>query len=154
MTVEHREGDLFAQGIRALGQGVNCHGVMGTGIAKEFRRRWPAMYDDYRLWFHNGWLRPGRVHTWLNLAGDAVVFNLATQDLPGRTATLDAVRESLTVALANAATLGVPELGIPRLGCGIGGLDWPDVAKVIDDVAGGSTVNVVVVSLPDATVPA
>jgi hypothetical protein len=49
VTVEFRTGNLFEQDdLDALADGVNCVGAMGALIAVEFRRRWPAMYAEYR----------------------------------------------------------------------------------------------------------
>ncbi len=75
MIVE-RTGDLFSSDCPALGQGVNTFGSMGAGIAVEFRRRWPAMYDAYRAACRTGRLRPGGIFVWE--APDRLIVNLAT----------------------------------------------------------------------------
>jgi len=51
-----RTGDLFSSDCPALGQGVNTLGLMGAGIAVEFRRRWPAMAEAYRQAFYPSFL--------------------------------------------------------------------------------------------------
>jgi O-acetyl-ADP-ribose deacetylase (regulator of RNase III) len=150
MSVDYREGDLFAQpDLRALGHGVNCKGVMGSGIAPLFRARSEEMYRAYRDACFSGRLTLGGMFPWVNPDG-TVVYNLASQDRPGRHATLDAVRQSLDAALAHAEMHGVESLGLPRIGAGIGGLRWDDVKAVIEHVATRSPVQVVVVSLPGA----
>ena len=153
MTVEYRTGDLFTQpDLRALGHGVNCHGVMGSGIAPLFRKRSEAMYEAYRTECNTGRLTLGGVFVWVNPDG-TVVYNMASQDKPGRNATLAAVESSLNEALAHAETTGVTAIGIPRIGAGIGGLNWDDVKDVIENAAERSPVTIVVVSLPDADKP-
>jgi O-acetyl-ADP-ribose deacetylase (regulator of RNase III) len=147
VTVEYCTGDLFEQGFTAYAHGANCAGRMGAGVAREFRRRWPGMYDDYRQHCQAGLLQPGSLHYWT--APDRTwIVNLATQDRPGKRARLDWVRESVTNMLTIAEQRGMGEIGMPRIGAGIGGLAWANVATVLEDVAGGSAVRLVVVSLP------
>lgn len=146
--IEYRTGNLFASGLPAIGHGVNCRGVMGAGIAGQFRRRWPAMYTAYRAECRAGRLQLGGLHVWRCRGSGMWVYNLATQDRPGPHATLHAVEASLTAAVEHAAQHGIPHIGIPRIGAGIGGLHWPDVAAVIRGVAETSQVAIVVVTLP------
>ena len=81
-------------------------------------------------------------------ADGLLVYNLATQPVPGPSATLDAIDASIRAALADAEQRGVTRLGVPRIGAGLGGLPWPDVAAVLDAAAIDTTVDLVVVSLP------
>lgn len=148
MSVEYRDGDLFKSGFTALAHGVNCRGLMGAGIAREFRRKWPGMFNEYSYLCRKDRLKPGMIHAWRS-DGGMVVYNLATQDQPGRHATLGAVRESVKAMTDHAGFHGIAEIGMPRIGAGIGGLRWPDVADVVEDVAVSATVRLVVVSLPD-----
>jgi O-acetyl-ADP-ribose deacetylase (regulator of RNase III) len=150
MTVEYRTGDLFAQGLRALAHGVNCRGGMGAGVAVEFRRRWPAMYDDYHEACRAKTLEPGGLHSWTERATGTVIFNLATQNWPGRNARLEWVRSSIEAMLVIAEQRGIAAVGMPRIGAGIGGLAWAHVVAVLEDLAGGSAVNLVLVTLPGA----
>ena len=142
MPLVHRTGDLFALDLPALGHGVNCAGSMRGGIAVEFRRRWPQMHAEYRQRCARGDLRPGDVMSW---AEDGfVVYNLATQERSGADARLDAVDRSVRAALADAEDRGLPAVGVPRLGAGIGGLEWADVVEVLTAAAQASPVDLVV----------
>lgn len=109
------------------------------------------MYADYRARCEAGRLTPGRGFAWALSADDSwrYVYNLATQAKPGRDARLDAIEESLTGALAHAARHDVASIGLPRIGCGIGGLDWDDVNYVLNRVAARTSVRLVVVTPPD-----
>ena len=127
MIVE-RTGDLFSSECPALGHGVNTLGSMGAGIAVEFRRRWPAMYDAYRDECRSGRLRPGGIFVWQ--AGDRLIVNLATQRGVGRgAARLDWVRQAARAA----AQLPVAGLALPRIGAGLGALHWADVRAILDE---------------------
>ncbi|HEU0129548.1 MAG TPA: macro domain-containing protein [Mycobacteriales bacterium] len=138
-------GDLFALGLPAIGHGCNCAGVMVAGIAVEFRRRWPRMYDEYRRRCRAGKFRLGGC--WAYDAGDVVVYNLATQREPGAHATLGAIERSVATALADVAARGLPSLGLPRLGAGIGGLRWDDVREVLRAAGEAAPVELVAVTL-------
>lgn len=70
-------------------------------------------------------------------------------DMPGDVA--DVLDQALTTMLEHAEDHGVDVVGIPQIGAGIGGLRWPDVRVVIEEVAATSPVRVVVVSLPAGT---
>lgn len=149
MTVRYITGDLFdAVGHAALGHGVNCRGFMGAGIAPQFRTRWPAMFAEYQRACASGQLTLGGFMPWRDPESGQVIYNLATQDRPGRYATLDAVQTSLTLMVQHAYWKQVPRVAIPRLGAGIGGLAWHDVRAVVEAVAEPSPVEVTVVTLP------
>jgi O-acetyl-ADP-ribose deacetylase (regulator of RNase III) len=139
-------GDLFELGLPALGHGCNCVGAMGAGIAKEFKRRFPRMYREYRRRCRNGQFGLGDVFVWQ--ADALVIYNLATQPVPGPSARLDAIVTSVRAALVDAEHRGLSRLGVPRIGAGLGGLQWPDVAAVLDAATADSAVDLVVVSLP------
>ena len=67
MIIE-RSGDLFTSECPALGHDVNTLGSMGAGIAVEFRRRWPALYDAYRVECRSGRRQPGGIFVARDLA--------------------------------------------------------------------------------------
>lgn len=148
MTVRDVTGDLFRVPAQALGHGVNLHGVMGAGIAVQFRVRWPQMYAQYRDECHSGRLTLGGVFPWRDERTGTVVYNLATQPRPGRYATLDAVRSAVAVMVTHAERVGIQSVALPQIGCGLGGLAWADVRAAIDDAAGPSPVQVLAVTMP------
>lgn len=146
MIVEERVGDLFSHSGVAIGHGVNTQGVMGAGIAKEFRRRWPGLYEDYKQACADGYLLPGGSLLY-SYPPYQFIFNLATQRYPGADARLEWISEALTAAVDYLELWRVSELAIPRIGCGIGGLNWEDVRGVIEKSKPDSDFTVVVYSL-------
>jgi O-acetyl-ADP-ribose deacetylase (regulator of RNase III) len=139
----HVEGDLFGLGLPAIGHGCNCAGAMGAGIATEFRRRWPEMYVAYRARCRAGAFRLGDVFPWDG--GDVVVYNLATQPVPGPSATLrDQDRGRPRARRASAR--GLAQIGVPRIGAGLGGLAWADVEATLRAAGEASPVELVAVS--------
>lgn len=154
MTVHEVVGDLFdpAWNFEAIGHGVNCHGVMGSGIAVEFRTRHPEMYKRYKQMCDEVFLRPGMVYPWLDYTvrgGEPLwIYNIASQYRPGSDARLSYLRAGLEYVKFHMQEKGIERLGLPRIGAGIGGLKYEDVYEVVDDIFGGSlSLNVTIVSL-------
>jgi O-acetyl-ADP-ribose deacetylase (regulator of RNase III) len=81
-VIVERIGDLPSSHCPALGHGVNTLGLMGAGIAVEFRRRWPTMYQAYREECRSGRLQPGGLFVYQ--AADRLITILATQRGVGR----------------------------------------------------------------------
>lgn len=132
-----QEGNIFDTKAIAIGHGVNVFGVMGAGIAVQFKERWPHMFSDYqsKCRLGKGALRPGDVHTWV--ARDKIVLSIASQSNPGPYAT----EAWLAMGLYKAADFidkfekwpfgGKRIIAIPAIGCGIGGLDLPTLHRCV-----------------------
>lgn len=145
MSVSEATGDLFdpetwtvfgepyPYPVDCIGHGVNCQGKMGSGIAVEFRNRYPLMYQAYSMACANGLLLPGQVMPWRAQPG-LHVFNIASQYLPGRNGDLDYLRVGLVYCRFYMQQHGLEHLALPRIGAGIAGLDWNDVKSVVHDV--------------------
>lgn len=125
------DGNLFDSTAPALGHGVNVYGVMGAGIAVEFRRRYPDMYESYKAHCAAKILVPGKVFYWDEL-GLPAVYNMASQDAPGANATLEWLESALDRSLGHAEKVGHERIALPRIGCGIGGLVWEDVGPLYE----------------------
>ena len=111
---------------------------MGAGIAKSFRDRWPEMYAEYRERCQTGRFILGEVFAYETgnwPTNGIVIFNLATQLDPGPHANLYAIEQSVTTMLALARERVVEEVALPRIGAGIGGLDWAEVQRTLEACA-------------------
>lgn len=75
-----------------------------------------------------------------------MVYNLATQQQPGADARLGAIATSVAAMLTDAEQHGLPEVGVPHLGAGIGGLLWPDVRQVLEEAGQANSVLLTVVA--------
>lgn len=144
MTYREVKGDLFAQGMPAIGHGCNCRGTMNGGIAREVSKRYPQMHREYVDLCEASRFELGEFFAWE--APEFVVYNLATQKLPGANADLNAITTSVRSALADASHRGLSMLGLPKIGAGIGGLQWSEVSQALQAVAASSRVDVVVAS--------
>src|SRR5579863_1959322 len=140
MPFSERHGDLFAAtDMDALAHGVNCRGVMGAGIAKGFKARWPEMFAHYRTNCEARALFPGVcLSIPANRGSDAMwICNLATQDRPGPDAKLRYIAGAMAEMMewAEDSGGGIRRIGMPRIGCGIGGLEWVEVRMIVELLA-------------------
>ena len=74
-----RIGDIFSSEMKTLVNTVNCVGVMGKGIALEFKKRYPKMYREYMAMCENGHIRPGKPYYYEDAEGNSVL-NFPTKD--------------------------------------------------------------------------
>jgi len=137
------KGDLFeTPGIRAYAHGCNCAGAMGAGIAVAFKKRWPRMFEEYKVRCADGRFRLGDVFVWNE--DDVVVYNLATQEHWKTKARFPALKKAALKMVELAALAGIERIGLPRIGAGLGGLEWPRVRSVLDEVGAQTPVTLVV----------
>ena len=122
-----RTGNLFDTEQTAIGHGVNVYGVMGAGIAKQFKNKFPENYRAYQHQCLTRQLRPGG--TYIHWENSHMIFNMASQDKPGPHAKLHWLGQSALETANTAKIWGYPIVAIPMIGCGIGGLTWPQVEK-------------------------
>ena len=123
---------------------------MQSGIARQMANKWPPLESAYDSVCLSRLMEPGRFFVWGGLTPEVpLIFNLGTQRNPGA----DAKLVWISMALANCFDFmeerGLETLAIPRIGCGVGGLKWEDVSKVLTVVASQTTVELTVVTLPE-----
>lgn len=131
ITTKH--GSIFDSTAAVLVCPVNCVGVMGAGLAKEFKRRWPEACKWYFANCNRKQLRPGG-QVW-TFEEKIIVFS-ATKDHWRLPSHIDWVEKCLTKIAR--LSIGLDKsIAIPQLGCGCGGLDWADVWPLYEKHLGG-----------------
>lgn len=116
--------------------GVNLSGVMGAGIAKSIRELYgEEFYEDYKHWCLNENPSLGDYLVG-HMEGLPFLWNLATQPTPGPTADIDAVVKAFDGMLESISIESdYAHIGVPQIGCGIGGLQWKEVLPRLIGVA-------------------
>src|SRR3989344_7892836 len=123
-------GDILQSKAQTLINTVNCVGVMGKGIALEFKERFPEMYEDYLLRCKRGEVKPGLPYLYRGLFPPQII-NFPTKDHWKSVSKLSDIEHGLEYLLAHYKEWEVQSLGIPPLGCGNGQLEWRAVGPVI-----------------------
>jgi len=127
--IKYKTGDIFSEEAEALVNSVNCVGVMGRGIALEFKKAFPGNYNAYVDQCKRKEMRPGRVFVYET---DETVFPRYIVNFPtkrhwrgkSRIEDIESGLASLTEAIRSH---GIRSIAIPPLGSGLGGLPWPEV---------------------------
>lgn len=147
MAVEEREGDLFEASAQALAHGCNCAGAMGKGIAVEFRKRWPDMFSRYRERCASGKFTLGDLFVWTT--EDRIIYNLGTQRTWKTKASPEAIAQAIQRMVDHARQHDISSIAMPKIGAGLGGLDWPEVRTILDRVI-PDELDVIVYSSPSS----
>jgi O-acetyl-ADP-ribose deacetylase (regulator of RNase III) len=131
--------------------GCNCFNTMGSGIAKFLRDRYPGVYEADTIAFMNDQVKMGAISTYHNEDIDTTFVNGYTQhDYRGRykgamDVNYDAVRDVMKNVKEH---FSGKKIGLPLIGCGLAGGDWPTVETIIDEELEGEDVTLVRI-LPD-----
>lgn len=116
-------GDLFQSPARVLVNAVNTVGVMGKGVAEEFKRCYPEMFARYQRLCEDGQFVVGQL--WLYKTSHKWILNFPTKAHWRDPSRLEYVEAGLQKFAATYAEKGITSISFPLLGCGAGGLDWP-----------------------------
>ncbi len=139
--IHELSGDILLSGAKAIVQGVAPNDDFHQGLALQLRERMPALYKDFRHYCQTRHPKAGELWTWMSADGRYIV-NLFTRDgayapgsKPGH-ATLSHVNHSLHALHALVQKEKITSIALPRLACGLNGLDWSEVRPLIDKQLG------------------
>lgn len=138
MALRTGSGDILKAPVEALVNPVNCVGVMGKGLALQFKRAWPAMFDDYRKAAKAGRVVPGRMHIYETgeHEGPRLIINFPTKRHWRDASRLDDIEAGLADLGEVLVNRAVSSVAIPSLGAGLGRLPWPAVRERIEATVG------------------
>ncbi len=133
--IEITHGDLLEADVEALVNTVNTVGVMGKGIALQFKKAFPENYRTYRDACERGDLQPGRMFVFETgrMFNPRYIVNFPTKRHWRNRSRLDDVRAGLDALAGEIRERDIASVAIPALGCGHGGLDWRVVRPLIEE---------------------
>lgn len=120
--ITYVSGGFFSSPAQVLVNTVNTVGVMGKGLAKEFKTVWPEMFDAYAERCDAGDLVPGALHLWRT--PHKWVLNFPTKRHWRQRSRPEDIEAGLRTFAGTWAEQGLTSVAFPQLGCGNGGLDW------------------------------
>jgi O-acetyl-ADP-ribose deacetylase (regulator of RNase III) len=143
--IEIRTGNLLEADVDALVNTVNCVGIMGKGIALQFKQAFPENFDAYKRACQAGDVRPGRMLIFESqyVIGPKYIINFPTKRHWKGKSRMEDIETGLDALVKDVTRLGITSIAVPPLGCGFGGLDWTQVRPRIERAFG---------SLPDVRV--
>ncbi|TAH34688.1 MAG: Appr-1-p processing protein [Planctomycetota bacterium] len=127
-------GNILEADAEALVNTVNCAGVMGKGIALQFKQAFPANYEAYRLACNAGQVRPGRMFVFETglLQNPRFIINFPTKRHWRGQARMEDIEAGLQALTEEVRRRSIRSIAVPPLGCGFGGLRWDDVRPRIE----------------------
>ena len=137
--IERKTGDILAENAEALVNSVNCVGVMGRGIALQFKHAFPENFKAYAEACKHGEVRPGHMFVFEtgHLSNPRYIINFPTKRhwrSKSRIEDIDAGLESLARVIRER---DVNSIAVPPLGSGLGGLEWTRVRPRIEEALRG-----------------
>lgn len=128
-------GDILAAPAEALVNAVNTVGVMGKGLALQFRDRYPEMFSSYARACAAGEVAIGRMHIFDRGEDHPTarwIINFPTKRHWREPSRIVDVEAGLAALVATVKELRIRSVAVPALGCGLGGLPWNDVRSRIE----------------------
>ncbi|WP_375769882.1 macro domain-containing protein [Archangium gephyra] len=122
-------GNLFDSRAEALVNTVNCVGVMGKGIAHQFKRAYPRMFNDYASKCRRGEIRLGETTSFRE--SGKIVINFPTKGHWRASSRFEDIVTGLHSLRELIARERIRSIALPPLGCGNGGLEWSQVKRAI-----------------------
>lgn len=132
--IRHVTGNILDDDAEALVNPVNCVGVMGAGLAKQFKERFPDNFRKYLEACETGAVKLGSVYV---TEEDGPLSRIYIVNFPTKRHWKDRshlawIACGLMDLRRTCGDLGIRSLAIPQVGCGLGGLDWADVLPLVE----------------------
>jgi O-acetyl-ADP-ribose deacetylase (regulator of RNase III) len=132
--IEYKRGDILAEDAEALVNSVNCVGIMGRGVALQFKKAYPANFKAYEVACRHRKVEPGRMFVFetKGLTNPRYVINFPSKRHWRGKARIEDIDAGLQALVAEIRNRRIRSVAIPPLGSGLGGLDWADVRPRIE----------------------
>ena len=136
MKLELKHNDLLKQQADAIINTVNCVGIMGKGIALQFKKAFPENYKAYAKACKNNEVKIGKMFVYQTGFLDSnihskYIINFPTKEHWRGNSKIEYIEEGLDDLYNVIQNFNIKTLAMPPLGCGNGGLNWSDVKKLI-----------------------
>lgn len=138
--IRYVKGNIFDSKMATIVNPVNCVGVMGKGLALEFKKRYPALFLSYKSACARNLFRPGIVY--VSHQQDKKVLLFPTKEHWKDPSRYEYIDIGLSYFAKNYKALKITSCAFPRIGCGLGGLDWEKVKLLIEKHLGDLDIEI------------
>ena len=137
--IEYKTGDILTEDAEAIVNTVNCVGVMGRGIALQFKNAFPDNFKSYATACKREEVQPGRMFVFETggLTNPKFIINFPTKRHWRGKSRMEDIESGLKVLIDLIKEKGIQSIAIPPLGSGLGGLDWSQVQSKIEEALKG-----------------
>ncbi|GJL62587.1 MAG: Appr-1-p processing protein [Nitrospirales bacterium] len=132
--IAYKKGDILTEDVEALVNTVNCVGVMGRGIALQFKNAFPGNFNAYAVSCKRNEVQPGRMFVFETnqLTNPRYIINFPTKRHWKGKSRLEDIDAGLIALTKEIRTRHIQSIAIPPLGSGLGGLKWTQVRPRIE----------------------
>lgn len=133
--IEYTSGDILRADVDAIVNTVNCVGVMGRGIALQFKKAWPGNFTAYASACKEGKVKPGRLFVFETgqMTNPRIIVNFPTKRHWRSSSRIEDIESGLQDLIRVIEERNITTIAIPPLGSGLGGLEWPEVRAKIEE---------------------
>lgn len=148
--LKYTNGDIFASDAMALVNTVNTEGIMGKGLALQFKKRFPENFSAYAAACKRNEVKIGEMFIvpYNGLEGFKYLINFPTKVSWRNKSKIEDIISGLQSLKKEIIALGITSVALPPLGCGLGGLSWSAVKSEIDKAFSGFDAADVIVFAP------
>ena len=132
--IEYKTGDIFAEDVEALVNSVNCVGVMGRGIALQFKNMFPKNFKTYEAACKRNEVKPGRMFVYESgkMTNPRYIINFPTKRHWRGKSRIGDIEAGLQDLVRVIEERDIRSIAIPPLGSNLGGLDWSRVRPLVE----------------------
>ena len=132
--IEYKTGDILAEDVEALVNSVNCVGVMGRGIALQFKNAFPENFEAYADACKRDGVKPGRMFVFetRQLSPPRYIINFPTKRHWRGKSRIEDIEAGLQALVREVKVRNIRSIAIPPLGSGLGGLKWTEIRPRIE----------------------
>ncbi|MDH3974574.1 MAG: macro domain-containing protein [Deltaproteobacteria bacterium] len=133
--IEYKSGDILKEDAEALINTVNCVGVMGRGIALQFKKTFPENFKSYVAACKNNEVQPGCMFVFetRKLINPRFIINFPTKRHWRGKSRIEDIESGLKALVEVIQKYDIHSIAIPPLGSGLGGLNWAAVKQRIEE---------------------
>lgn len=133
--IECKKGDIFHEDVEAVVNTVNCVGIMGRGLALQFKNAYPENFEFYVDACERNEVLPGRMLTFKTgrLTNPKYIINFPTKRHWRENSRIEDIDSGLVALVDEICSRNIHSIAIPPLGSGLGGLDWSNVRPRIEN---------------------
>ena len=145
--IEFKTGDILRADAEALVNTVNCVGIMGRGIALQFKNDFPENFKAYEAACAREEVQPGKMFVFetRTLTNPKFIINFPTKRHWRGKSRMEDIESGLKALVEEIRTRGIRSIAIPPLGSGLGGLNWADVRpRIVEALRGLNDLQVIV----------
>lgn len=122
--VIYTTGNILESSSQCLVNPINTVGVMGRGLALDFKRAYPSMFDSYKRRCDQGVFKVGRIMFYRGTGDGHIICLFPTKEHWRTPSKLEYIEDGLKAFVKYYAEWNITSAAFPKLGCGLGGLDW------------------------------